>query len=289
MASPQVEDGFAKVARELLKAIARARLSPAERACVDCVIDATYGWNRKWASISRQDFIEYTGYSYRQLKRALVRLRERDIIEAQTDARPIRYRVQKDYERWPPQGDNPDPPAGPSDAPPLQEATSTDLRSAGRVANAIVGVVTELGLDGVRPANWPKQHKAALRLVAQGETEESARLACLGLQKLFPYSGGMPFDVFDLERLWSKAAAIQKDETPKRPCSKCGLSFPETRLLYTADGFFRYCTKCSKTFTDAHRLLRHDERRAGRGNPEKEKPEREGVLDRVSVPPELIN
>lgn len=215
MASPQKEHGFAPIARELLKALARARFTPAERACIDCVIDATYGWQRRAAKISRQQFVEYTGYSQGHLLRTLRNLRSWKVLCSDTSSRPVRWMVNKDYERWmmPLRVSPGDTLSVSSDEPPLQEkqeASTEPKGSAARTANAIVELVMNHGLNGERPPNWGKQHKAARRLVNVGVTLPNAERACQGMKLLFPWKNGDPWDVFTLERDYSRALAAQR-------------------------------------------------------------------------------
>ncbi len=100
MASPQKENGYIPVARELLQAVIKARLSPSENAAWSCVADFTYGWGKKWEGIEGQDFVNWTGYSRGHIRRAVDRLVARRLIKRDTSTRPVRYSIQKDYDLW---------------------------------------------------------------------------------------------------------------------------------------------------------------------------------------------
>jgi len=99
MASPQIENGYLRLAHDLVQAIARAQLKPAESSCLLCIADNTYGWNRKTAPLALSFFCEWTGYSLSVVRRALRGLLDRNIITAKR-GRPVSYGVQKDYEKW---------------------------------------------------------------------------------------------------------------------------------------------------------------------------------------------
>lgn len=262
MASPQKENGFAPISKELLRAIARARLSPAERACVDCVIDATYGWDRGTAAIGHRDFCNYTGYSPSAIRLALRNLRGRFILEADHGRRPVHWRLQKDYERWVGNGQAIDRisantsdriSANTSEPHYKKRKASTDLRSAGVAANAIVEVVMELGLNGIRPHDWARQHKSALQLVKEGITAERARELCGVMRQKFPWNRGETFDVFDLRRYSTKAIAAlegKRDAGPTRICGDkmlgCAGRFPEAQMIRGELAW--WCPRCAKQY-----------------------------------------
>ncbi len=100
MASPQLESGYARISHELLQAIARARLKPAPRAILDCIIAHTYGWKRKEAAISLDAFVAWTGYSQRTCRDAINSLARCRMITWRNHQKPRIFGVQKDYEKW---------------------------------------------------------------------------------------------------------------------------------------------------------------------------------------------
>lgn len=65
----------------------------------------------------------------------------------------------------------------------------------------------------VRPPDTviAKQHRVATRLVGTADREQLAR-AWVGIERIFPYSRGDPWDLFDLERHFAKAMASAEDE-----------------------------------------------------------------------------
>lgn len=82
MASPQIENGYTKIANEILDniirypEIMRGALFP-----VICVVwRKTYGWNKKEDAISISQFVEMTGYSKRTIIYALQELEAKKVL-----------------------------------------------------------------------------------------------------------------------------------------------------------------------------------------------------------------
>jgi len=82
MASPQLENGYTKIANEILEAmcrnpeIMRGALFPV----IGVVWRQTYGWNKKEDAISISQFVEKTGYSKRTIIYALQELEAKNIL-----------------------------------------------------------------------------------------------------------------------------------------------------------------------------------------------------------------
>lgn len=47
MANPQCENGFTKIANELMEALAKIRIPGEARQVLDVIFRQTYGWNKK--------------------------------------------------------------------------------------------------------------------------------------------------------------------------------------------------------------------------------------------------
>ena len=107
---PQLEDGFTRIANEILEAIARAPLSDYESRCVHFLWRKTYGWqnpsgeSKKVDVISRTQWAEGTGMPRRHVDRVLIRLTKRNIITKQIvyrgTKRVILWGFQKRYKEW---------------------------------------------------------------------------------------------------------------------------------------------------------------------------------------------
>ena len=69
--SPQLEDGFIRIATEIWTALIAYRLSGEQRQCLDFIIRKTYGFNKKEDCISNSQFCNATGISKAHVCRAL--------------------------------------------------------------------------------------------------------------------------------------------------------------------------------------------------------------------------
>lgn len=109
MASPQTEDGYTKIANELLDALCKIRIPGEARQILDVIFRKTYGWNKKEDDISLGQFAEATGLSKIHVCQNLKKLLKMNIItEKGNDLLPkkvmkaITYCLQKNYEEWTP-------------------------------------------------------------------------------------------------------------------------------------------------------------------------------------------
>ena len=59
-ASPQLENGFIRIATEIFSALGRYRIPGEERQILDCILAKTYGFNKKVDRISLSQFVEFT-------------------------------------------------------------------------------------------------------------------------------------------------------------------------------------------------------------------------------------
>lgn len=100
MASPQLENGYIKIANELFKALERLPLSNYEMRIILCVIEKTYGWNKKRDWISLSQFEADTGIKNAHVCRTLNVLIDKKILTKSGSKYHPHYAVQKDYELW---------------------------------------------------------------------------------------------------------------------------------------------------------------------------------------------
>jgi len=96
MRSPQCEDGYTKIANELLEAICRLHLSGNQWKVLHAIIRQTYGWHRKADWISGSQIAEITGLHRSRVCEALQALQRRRVILR--DGRLTG--IQKDYTAW---------------------------------------------------------------------------------------------------------------------------------------------------------------------------------------------
>lgn len=97
MANPQVENGYTKIANELLDALARIKLCAYESKVLWFIIRKTYGWKKKDDWIALSQFTEATNILKPNVSRTLSKLERRHII-IRDNHRHIG--LQKDYDQW---------------------------------------------------------------------------------------------------------------------------------------------------------------------------------------------
>jgi phage replication O-like protein O len=103
MAKPQIENGFTRVANEILEAIAKIKLNGTQFRILMIVWRYTYGFSRKEHELSINFLCDATGIIKRQIQKELKVLMEMGVlIEARaatfTDSRIIGFN--KNYEAW---------------------------------------------------------------------------------------------------------------------------------------------------------------------------------------------
>jgi phage replication O-like protein O len=96
MAKPQIENGFTKIANELLDQLCRLDLSPNESRVIWVIIRKTYGFNKKMDRITNSQICEATGIHKSNVSHNVKRLLERQIVYKNGKT----IGIQKDYELW---------------------------------------------------------------------------------------------------------------------------------------------------------------------------------------------
>nr|MBC8360911.1 replication protein [Candidatus Desulfatibia profunda] len=100
MASPQLENGYTKIANEIMDALIAYRLPGEQRQVLDFILRKTYGYNKIWDSISNSQFVKATGLKKPNVCRAINELiAKRIVIKIDNKAIPT-YRFNKDYRLW---------------------------------------------------------------------------------------------------------------------------------------------------------------------------------------------
>src|SRR5687767_15131628 len=101
MASPQLENGYTRIAHEILEALCKVNLSPYESRVVLLILRDTYGRHSKTVSFTLSRFSKYLGLDRRLVHRALKSLSMRQIIViSRDDKNGITYGFQKDHSKW---------------------------------------------------------------------------------------------------------------------------------------------------------------------------------------------
>jgi phage replication O-like protein O len=99
---PQVEDGYTRIANELLEAITAAALSGAEVRVILAIIRKTYGFNKKADAISLGQLATATGSARRSVARVLQSLVDRRIVLRRAGAayHASTWAINKHYQEW---------------------------------------------------------------------------------------------------------------------------------------------------------------------------------------------
>lgn len=104
MANPQIENGYLKIANELVEQFCKYRLSGEEWLILWTVIKKTYGYNKKQDAISLSQFTQMTGLKRSSVCRGINKLVSKKLLGSlKTETREVTsYYIIKDYEKWQP-------------------------------------------------------------------------------------------------------------------------------------------------------------------------------------------
>jgi phage replication O-like protein O len=97
MTRPQLEDGYTRIANELLEAMALTNLSSYEFRILLFIIRKTYGWKKKTDWIALSQISKGTNILKPNVSRTLKKLEHRHML-VRLDHR--RIGLQKDYDKW---------------------------------------------------------------------------------------------------------------------------------------------------------------------------------------------
>jgi len=100
MASPQLENGYTKIANELYDEICRWKFSAYEFRILIFIIRKTYGWNKKEDWISLSQFMNGTGIRQSHICRTISLLMQQNIITKGGNRTMPKYSIQKDFTQW---------------------------------------------------------------------------------------------------------------------------------------------------------------------------------------------
>lgn len=103
MASPQVENGYTRIANGLLEAICRYRCSGAQKDVVLAVIRVTYGFHRKSREIGTAYLARLTGQNPRRLAADVSTLIKRNVLKVIKPHSPNHSRtlaLNKNFDEW---------------------------------------------------------------------------------------------------------------------------------------------------------------------------------------------
>jgi phage replication O-like protein O len=98
--SVQLENGYTRIANEILETIAKIKLSPTQHSLIYIIWRYTYGFNRKEHTLSLSFLSKATNCDQRNIQRELKRLEDRNIIIQSTAKNRRIIRFNKNYNEW---------------------------------------------------------------------------------------------------------------------------------------------------------------------------------------------
>lgn len=100
--TPQLEDGYTKIADELLEALCRVNLGGREMAVVLALIRKTYGWQKKKDRIAASQLAELTAIPRNKIPSLLRSLEAKNIIRIEKggQGRIATLSIKKDHRKW---------------------------------------------------------------------------------------------------------------------------------------------------------------------------------------------
>lgn len=100
MSTPQVEDGYTKLANELLEALIRAGLSKREWVVVMTVVRKTYGFNKKVDDMTLTQIANMSGMDLAHVSRTVGGLAESNILLKRQGTYGYVLGINKNYRQW---------------------------------------------------------------------------------------------------------------------------------------------------------------------------------------------
>ena len=102
MANPQIENGYTRIANELLEALCLAKLSANEYKVVLCIIRHTYGYGKTSTELSIKQISLIVGIDPCNVSKIITKLAKNNIITVSNNSynKPRTLAVQKDFEKW---------------------------------------------------------------------------------------------------------------------------------------------------------------------------------------------
>lgn len=99
--SPQCEDGYTKIANELLEALCSIRIPGESMQIFLVILRKTYGYGKKSDRIAQSQFVESTGIIKNHVRRAVAKLEDMNIIYTNKgNFSGLTYEINKDYDTW---------------------------------------------------------------------------------------------------------------------------------------------------------------------------------------------
>jgi phage replication O-like protein O len=102
MSTPQLENGYTKIATEIMEALIKYRIPGEQMQCLLFIIRKTYGWHKKEDEISLSQFMEATGLIKPSVCRAINNLKLKNVIFVSKKANRTHptYSFNKKHTEW---------------------------------------------------------------------------------------------------------------------------------------------------------------------------------------------
>jgi phage replication O-like protein O len=102
METPQIENGFTRIANEIVERLASYRISGEEWMILLTILRKTYGYQKKEDLISISQFYEATGLAKPSICRAINKLIKKNVINKKAKGEISLYSFNKLYNTWKP-------------------------------------------------------------------------------------------------------------------------------------------------------------------------------------------
>ena len=104
MASPQIEEGYIKIANEIMDALCRIRIPGEEMQILNAILRKTYGWQKCEDAIALSQFVEMTGMNKPHIIQSIKGLLLKKVITVTEKGNSFVkvYKFNKDYDKWKP-------------------------------------------------------------------------------------------------------------------------------------------------------------------------------------------
>jgi phage replication O-like protein O len=104
MKNPQIENGYTKIANELMEALCGIRIPGEARQCLDVIIRKTWGYNKRFDHIALSQFTALTGLIRPTVYRGIVKLAKMNLVIITKNDQSKRignmYQINKDFDSW---------------------------------------------------------------------------------------------------------------------------------------------------------------------------------------------
>ena len=98
--SAQCENGYTRIANELVEALCHFRIPGEQMQCLLFIIRKTYGYGKIDDCIANSQFCEATGMKKGNVSRAVKELTKKQLVIKNDNGRIPSYRFNKDYTKW---------------------------------------------------------------------------------------------------------------------------------------------------------------------------------------------